>query len=140
MFSFIGELISTHVDSPKKMTQNTSGHKKAETASITSERKLQRKSQIVIRITVILGNRKNVFSHGNLPGYFCSLKTTLQLQGWPIKHGCFKTRFKTVLKHCFIFNKIQSDQRHVHVIDVDRQNEQFYKMSSENEELLLKNY
>ena len=27
-----------------------------------------------------------------------------------IKHGRFKTRFKTVLKHCFILNKIQSIQ------------------------------
>ena len=56
-----------------------------------------------------------------------------------IKHGCFKT----VLKHCFIFNKTVRSKVfliHVHVIDVDRQNEQFYKMSNENEELLLKNY
>ena len=40
------------------------------------------------------------------------------------KHGCVKTRVKTVLKHCFILNKnnpIKGFSFHLDVIVVDRQ-------------------
>ena len=64
-----------------------------------------------------------------------TLQMSCTIQGWPIKkHGCIKTRFKTVL-----LNKTQSDQR-VFIsctsIDVDRQigvNMSVFLMSSENE-------
>ena len=61
-------------------------------------------------------------------------------------YGGFKTRFKTVSKHCFILNKIQPHQRFFISFRCNccrqtdkqvsrRQNEQINKMSSENKNL-----